>query len=246
MKATKILAIVMAAIMALAVFSLSAAADSLSLEDFAEPVTFGKQYDEKLPDNYNDNTYSFTLKGKSRVSIKLVSYAKQSIFSGTYVQVYDKSENKYEAAVKIEVGTKETDGLLKSVKSSTLFGGEELFSGTLTYALPSAGTYYVRFGTINSSDSGKDFNFTLKQTLITSAASDATPVMTVNLAKGAKLQFGTLLTNGKPTQAATWASSKADVASVDKSGNVTAKKKGQTTVTAKIGTSVLKFVVKVS
>ena len=71
------------------------------------------------------------------------------------------------------------------------------------------------------------------------------PVLTITLAKGTTAKFGSIQSDGKPASAVKWASSKAEVASVDKNGTVTADKKGQTTVTAKIGTSVLKFVVKV-
>ena len=160
-----------------------------------------------------------------------------------------------------------TDGAEFFVPNDTKFNTGRLFgiefiwndntqkvNGTNSVVLE-PGTYYITFNTpayMKPNVLPGNVTFSITNPKPKSAPAPATlapakpPVLTVTLAKGTKIPFGSIQSDGTPTAAATWASSKAEVASVDKNGNVTAKKKGQTTVTAKIGKNVLKFVVKVA
>ena len=235
MKITKILAIIMAVITALAMFQLSAGAEEKSLDEAAKTAKFGQTVENYLTNSENDNTYKFVLPSSTTLNVNFTSFAKI-----TCVTVYDSNGN----AVAFTDG-KFSTGDFYIPNSNTVSWNEKVHksAGTFTYTLLK-GTYFVTFGNNNTSHSSSVFSFSLTTP---KTATTSTAALKINLKAGEKISLGTIMIpTGKATAVPEWTSSSANVASIDASGNVTAKKKGQTTVTAKIGTSVLKFVVKVS
>ena len=249
MKTAKIIAGLTATVAAAVMFTLAAAADRLS--DNGKPIELGMSYVREVTDNPDTATYKFTIPEKAAYDVKFEIEADSS-----NVHIYNTEGAEFFVAkdAKLNSGSYEYN-MSNGIDGFRWNNNTQKVNGTNSVVLD-PGTYFITFDIYDNWSqmkikSGK-VTFSITNPKPKPAPVPATPapakppVLTTTLAKGATAQFGSIQSDGNPTAAATWASSKAEVASVDKNGTVTAKKKGQTTVTAKIGASVLKFVVKVA
>ena len=116
-------------------------------------------------------------------------------------------------------------------------------SGEFTYKVKK-GTYYLK--TVCGWDSGK---LKLTATFPTSdeGTSDAKiDALTLSVKKGTKLSFGTMITGTADLSDIKWSTSDKKVATVSSTGTVKAVAKGSATITAKIGSSSVKIIIKVT
>ena len=120
----------------------------------------------------------------------------------------------------------------------------KLGAGKVTYFLKK-GTYYMMIKCTNF-EKGK-FKFTPKYPTSEEGASDAKiDALTLSVKKGTKLSFGTMITGTADLSDIKWTTSDKKIATVSSTGTVKAVAKGSATITAKIGSSSVKIVIKVT
>ena len=117
-------------------------------------------------------------------------------------------------------------------------------TGKITYDLKK-GTYYLKV-VCDDYNEGK-FKFTPKYPTSEEGSSDAKiDALTLSVKKGTKLSFGTMITGTADLSDIKWTTSDKKIATVSSTGTVKAVAKGSATITAKIGSSSVKIVIKVT
>lgn len=117
-------------------------------------------------------------------------------------------------------------------------------TGKITFDLKK-GTYYLK---VECDDYNKGkFKFTPKYPTSDEGSSDAKiDALTLSVKKGTKLSFGTMITGTADLSDIKWSTSDKKVATVSSTGTVKAVAKGSATITAKIGSSSVKIIIKVT
>lgn len=243
MRFKKILAAALAAVMTAAMLLIPASAESIAKT--AKTRYNGDSFSIKLNNtDYHDYKVKLTKSGNLKISLT-------STCSETRIRLFDSDGNSLsisESASSATSGSVYASvwGYANCSWNSTM----EKFKGTVVYKDLGKGTYYLRIYKDSSytkySGEGKtSIKLTFPgETAEESGSSEtkASPSLAATLKAGETLPLGVADADGTVT----WTSSKPSVAEVDKSGKVTAKKAGSTTVTAETGKTTLKIEIIVS
>lgn len=220
----KIAAALVAAVMAVTAFAVTASADSIY--DTAKEITSGKE--NKVTGVGSGSCVDYKVKVTKSGTLNLNITAG---FKWGYLWVYDSEGNalSYESYEMIS-------GEMNSTNDQRLYmtwnKATEKIKIKASYSV-SKGTYYIRFQ--NAYSSYGDQKVSLTATFPSGAVSKAKiSYLTLKVSKGAVAELGTVMSGSGKVE---WTSSKASVASVNSNGRVTAKAKGSAIITAKCGTS---------
>lgn len=230
MKHTKrILAVLLAAVMAFGALALTSFADSIY--DTAKAIPSGKTQTASGV-GYNDNVdYKFTAAKAGTLTISATAG-----MSHAYLYLYDSDGNTINCdECKMTSGTysQKSDSIYFTWNRAT-----EKIKFTATYTV-SKGTYYIRL--CNDWDKG-DGKVELKATYPTSSSSSAKiSCLSLEMEVGDSVKLGAVLNPADSDDDVTWKSSKKSVATVSSTGKITAKKTGTATITATCGTSKVKI-----
>ena len=237
-KITKILSVIMAAVMLVAALCVSAGAESI--EDTAKAIDSGKKVSftpevSAWSNQYKD--YKVVLSEKGTLKLSFTSLAKE-----VNVLLLDSNGD-----------TVEPSESKASTGSVTFWSGKaylkwnnnvEKFKGSVSYKSLKKGTYYVRMWVAYPYKTGKvSVSFKYPQKTEKEAADGTISCLSVSLKKGESLQFGAVI-EGEGT--VEWSSTKKSVAAVSSDGKIMAKSKGTATIEAKLGKSSVKIKVNVT
>ena len=241
MKAKKVLSVLLSLVMAvttMAVFTVSASAADI------QELTSGEQY-----------SYTFSKKGEDvsyKVNVSKAGTLKIAFSTGISLldfSVTDSSDHM--------LSVSEKDSTLGSVGSNFIYGYQEIkwnsveqkYKGTLSYKVEK-GTYYINLR-LGGTNGGSKVTFkavfpSATKTTTTSSSSDATiTYIVIPMKVGDTLSLGTAL-SAASEEKVTWKSSKSTVAKVTSAGKITAKAEGTAVITATLGSSSQKIMVKVT
>jgi len=237
---TKILSVIMAAVMLVAALCVSAGAESI--EDTAKAIDSGKKV-SFTPEagtiwGAPSRDYKVVLSEKGTLRLTFNTRSEK-----TEVEVMDSNGNRIALS-----DSDVTTGWVSSGKITSIHWNTnvEKFSGKLYYKSLKKGTYYVRICNAGSSYdvNGKlSVSFKYPQKTEEEAADGTISCLSVSLKKGESLQFGAVI-EGEGT--VEWSSTKKSVAAVSSDGKITAKSKGTATIEAKLGKSSVKIKVNVT
>lgn len=239
-KITKILSVILAAVMLMTMLCVTSSADSI--EDTAKAIDSGSKVSFKPTGEWKD--FKVTLSEKGTLRLNITTKSKYSL-----LKVLD-SNGKSVKPTSEDIATGYTG-------YSSLNGWNELhwnsslekFSGKILYESLSKGTYYVRLGNYTSWYSfypvnGKmSVSFKYPQAATNEEETGTISSLSVTLKKGETLQLGAVI-EGEGTPK--WTTSKKSVATVDSSGKITAKSAGTANIKATLGKSTVKIQVKVT
>lgn len=211
---------ILAAALAAVTFALAMAvpASAESIFDSAKNIDSGKKVSKTL-DRGKSMDYKITPTEKGTATVKVT--AKTFMF---YFYVYDEDGNdvSYDYG-KITMGSKD----LTSKKGFFWDKNAETFKGTFSFDVKANKTYYVQIKRYDwSYDGNGKFEASFKYP---SGETEPSALMTMTVKAGDTVQLGA---NGDN---ASWSTSKKSVATVSKSGLVTAVKKGKAVITLKCG-----------
>lgn len=239
-KITKILSVIMAAVMLVAALCVSAGAESI--EDTAKAIDSGKKV-SFTPEagtiwGAPSRDYKVILSEKGTLRLTFNTRSEK-----TEVEVMDSNGNRIALS-----DSDVTTGWVSSGKITSIHWNTnvEKFSGKLYYKSLKKGTYYVRIRNANSSYdvNGKlNVSFKYPQKTEEEAADGTISCLSVSLKKGESLQLGAVI---EGEGAVEWSSTKKAVAAVSSDGKITAKSKGEATIEAKLGKSSVKIKVNVT
>ena len=216
MKLKRILAAALAAVTFALAMAVPASADSIF--DTAKNIDSGKKVSKTL-DTGKSMDYKITPTEKGTATVKVT--AKTFMF---YFYVYDEDGNDvlYDYD-NITMGSKD----LSSKKGFFWDNNAETFKGTFSFDVKANKTYYVQIKRYNWSSQGSGkFEASFKYP---TGETEPSALMTMTVKAGGTVQLGA---NGDN---ASWSTSKKSVATVSKSGLVTAVKKGKAVITLKCG-----------
>lgn len=233
-KITKILSVLMAAVMLMAALCVPASAAS-NLKS-AKMIDSGKKI-SYTPELGEERLYKVELSKAGNLKLNITSAS-----FGTIVTVYDGDMAEEFKPEKIE----KTAGHIYGSPEVKIYisSGAAASKCALEYKLKK-GTYIIAVRTgQNGSVNGKtSVTFTYPQDKSESSDSAKITSFTVTLKKGGALQLGTILSGDGTVK---WSTSKKAVATVSSKGKVTAKAKGTAVITAKTGDSSMKITIKVT
>lgn len=246
-KITKILSVIMAAVMLMTALCVPASAadefKSAKLVNSGSKVSFSlkadKTYDDgRFKGNGIAKIFKIELSKKGTLQLDIVSAV-----SKTTIQVLD--EDGAEAFRQNE--KKITTGVYSTYKTNEYLSWDsdvKKSKATLKYNLEK-GTYYIKiFGDSGAKVAGKtSITFNYPQEKAESSDSAKITSFAITLKKGDSIQLDAIL-SGEGT--VKWSTSKKAVATVTGKGKVTAKAKGTAVITAKTGDSSMKITVKVT
>ena len=246
-KITKILSVIMAAVMLMTALCMPvSAADEFSsakLINSGSKVSFTTKYNDYTSSGKGwglgiPNTYKVKLSEDGTLKLTVVSQT-----GSIYVQLLDSDASEYIDYTKMTCSTGTAQHHHEGYAWIHTNSNLEKSKTVLEYKLKK-GTYFVRvIGTSNSKISGKtSISFSYPQAETSESSTEITS-FTVTLKKGDTLKLGAIL-SGDGT--VTWSTSKKAVATVTTKGKVTAKGKGTAVITAKTGNSSMKITVKVT
>lgn len=233
----KLLAAALAAVMTAAMLLLPAGAESIA--NTAKSRKSGESFSIKLADG-KDHDYKVKLTKGGDLKINLTSACYE-----TDIYLYDTDGNKLKAS---ENASSVTSGRIyvssfSSAANCTWNSTMEKFKGTVVYKDLDKGTYYIRICRDSNTYSGQGkatVKFTFPgETAEESEKSESAPSLSITVKKGETLDLGTVSAGSDVT----WSSSDKATASVDKSGKVTASKKGSAVIKAKAGSTTLSITV---
>lgn len=220
----KIAAALVAAVMAITAFAVTASADSIY--DTAKEITSGKE--NKITGVGYGSCVDYKVKVTKSGMINLNITAG---FNYGSLWVYDSEGNalSYESYEMISGEMYSTDNQELYVKWNA---ATEKIKFKASYSV-SRGTYYIRFKHAGVYDG--DNKVSLTATFPSATVSKAKiSYLTLKVSQGDVAELGTVLSGSGSVE---WTSSKASVATVNSSGKVTAKAKGSAIITAKCGSS---------
>lgn len=237
-KITKILSVILAAVMLMTMLCVTSSA--ASIEDTAKAIDSGSKVSFK-PDANTKKDYKITLSEKGTLKLNITSKT-----TTVFVQLLDSNGN--------QVDFDSENANVTTGSCGATFGGYarlewnsslEKFSGKISYKSLAKGTYYVRiWRDYGGSTVGKtSVSFTYPQASSDDEETGTISSLSVTLKKGDTLQLGTVI-EGEGTPK--WTTSKKSVAAVDSSGKITAKSAGTATIKATLGKSTVKIQVKVT
>lgn len=237
-KITKILSVLLAAVMLMATLCVTSSADSV--EDTAKAIDSGKKV-SFTPDANIKKDYKITLSEKGTLKLNITSKT-----ATVFVQLLDSNGNQ------VDFDSENANVTTGSCRTS--FGGNarlewnssfEKFSGKISYKSLAKGTYYVRiWRDYGYASKGKtSVSFTYPQASSNDEETGTISSLSVTLKKGETLQLGAVI-EGEGTPK--WTTSKKSVATVDSSGKITAKSAGTANIKATLGKSTVKIQVKVT
>lgn len=240
MKVKKIISLFLSAVMA--VTAAAALAVSASAEDVKE-LTSGDQLTISLDSagkNYGYD-YKINVAKKGTLTIALSSNIRQ-----VNIKVTDTESN----TIKSDK-TKDTLGSSKYVDkyegTAFYWNTTELkYKGSVTYTLEK-GTYYVKIYRWYNGNYGATSNKVTFKATFPTAEEESKITFTsfvLPMKVGDTTTLGTDLSD--TTQTITWKSSKTSVATVTKKGKITAKAAGTATITATVGSTSIKIIIKVT
>ncbi len=219
----KILAIAMVMVMALTALTFSGGAESI--EDTAINIASGKTVSATLPTKYSSANYKINATNSGTLKITLTSY-----LSACRVYVYDSYGNEVKVSDHILTSS---DYTVNQKGQSSFYASwqpiVERFDGTISYQV-TKGTYYIRIE--NRLYQNGDIKLTATFPSTTTSKGKLY-YLSLTVDKGDTIKLGAVVSSGSKV---TWTSSKPAVASVS-GGNVTAKTKGSTIITAKCGST---------
>lgn len=240
-KITKILSVILAAVMLMTTLCVTSSA--ASIEDTAKAIDSGSKV-SFTPDTsglfggseeYKDFKVKLSEKGTLKLTISTVS-------KDTRVKLIDSNGNTVECSE-----TSATTGNIYYKKEISLSWNSnvEKFKGVIKYKSLAKGTYYVRIWNDSFSEvKGKmSVSFSYPQASSDDEETGTISALSVTLKKGDTLQLGTVI-EGEGTPK--WTTSKKSVATVDSDGKVTAKSAGTANIKATLGKSTVKIQVKVT
>lgn len=232
MKVKKIVGLFLSAVMAVtatAVFTVSASAESIAKT--AKAAESGKTYSANIKSDYGDYKFDVSEEG----TLKLTVYSYITVIG---IQLLDKSGD----YVKPSSASSSEGDLLGYGQEHRLVWSSAMEDGKASFKYNvEKGTYYLRL--IPRGYSGKvSFKATFPTAEEESKITFTSFVLPMKV--GDTITLGTDLSD--TTQTITWKSSKTSVATVTKKGKITAKAAGTATITATVGSTVLKIMVKVT
>ncbi len=249
-KITKVLSVLMAAVMLMT--ALCVPASAASIEDTATKITSGKSYSKNMVKGYNDGhygtyaDYKIVCAKSGTISIKMTSTTKY-----IDLHLYDSNFNLVEVySTNVTTGNSPKGGAGYDYAAYDWNATAEKSVSTTKWNVKK-GTYYLRIN--NSSDSygykcmaGKiTFTATFPSSSSSSSSSSAKiSYLSIEVPKGSKMQLAAVV-SAKTSQSVSWSSSKSSVVSVTSKGKITAKAKGTAVITAKLGSSTMKIRIKV-
>ena len=222
----KIAAALVAAVMAITAFAVTASADSIY--DTAKEITSGKE------NKVTGVGYSGCADYKIRVTKS--GTLSMNITAGlecVFIYVYDSDGNQlsYEDYEMISGNMYSTDD---QRLRATWNKATEKIKLKASYTV-TKGTYYVRVQRDSWYSAGGDCKISLTATFPSATVSKAKiSYLTLKVSQGDVAELGTVLSGSGSVE---WTSSKTSVATVNSSGKVTAKAKGSAIITAKCGSS---------
>lgn len=220
-------AALLSAVMLVCALSIPVGAESIF--DTAVSISSGKKYTKEVKKDQNVD-YKISVSKSGTLTLKV---SVNLCWSTT--DVLDEEGGKLEfEKVNVTSGTHYNDGDCQWDNNT------EMFAATFTYEVKK-GTYYIRVHN-GTYDKGKvnvtaTFPANEKKAKLTGIA--------VPLKKGSTLQLSAA-TSASTKETITWSSSNTAVATVSKTGKVTAKKKGTAVITAKLGSSKASIVIQVT
>lgn len=232
-KFTKIISVLMAAVMVVSALCVTAFADTTSK---AKAVDSGKKI-SYTPELGEERLFKVNLSKAGTLKLNIVSAS-----FGTFVTVYDSDMAE-------EFKPEEVENIAGHIYGSPevniyISSGAAKSKCNIEYKLKK-GTYIiaVRTGQNGSVDGKTSVSFSYPQDKSESSDSAKITSFSVTLKKGSTLQLGTILSGEGDV---TWSTSKKSVATVSKNGKITAKAKGTAVITAKTGDSSMKITIKVT
>ena len=236
MKVKKIISLFLSAVMAVtAAATLAVGASAAGIADTSTEIESGKSYTETIKASSNKD-YKFNVSSAGTLKVTLYSY-----FPKIFMLLYDESGTAVWAdSGEASVGKCSTTW---SDRSCSIFWSDAMENGKATFKFSvSKGTYYLRIHT-NTTGGGK---YAFKATFPSAEKESKTTFTSFVLPMkvGDALTLGTDLSD--TAQTITWKSSKTSVATVTKKGKITAKAAGTATITATVGSTSIKIIIKVT
>lgn len=221
----KIAAVLVAAVMAVTAFAVTASADSIY--DTAKEITSGKENKVTGVGDQACVDYKVKVTQNGILSLNIIAG-----FKWGNLWVYDSEGNalSYESYEMISGEMYSTNDQKLNMKWNE---ATEKIKFKAAYSV-SKGTYYIRFqhdDYVNSCDKKVSLTATFPSAAVSKAKIS---YLTLKVSKGDTAGLGTVLSGSGRVE---WTSSKASVATVNSNGKVTAKAKGSSVITAKCGSS---------
>lgn len=238
-KITKVLSVLMAAVMLMT--ALCVPASAASIESTAVKISSGKTYSTSLNSPGAEKNFKISVNKNGYLDLQFISTLER-----VDVTVYDSDGNK-QTCIKESVKTGEADNnTYYSWDNGCVFcywnRTFEKFSGTLRYEVKK-GVYYIQFERITG---GNENDLSITATFPSSSSSSSAKIsyLSIEVPKGSKMQLAAVV-SAKTSASVSWSSSKSSVVSVNSKGKITAKAKGSAVITAKLGSSTMKIRIKV-
>ncbi len=234
-KITKVLSVLMAAVMLMT--ALCVPASAASIEDTAKKISSGKEYSATIRDFDDCADYKIAV---SKSGILKIDFTIKARFTGIYVYDSDGNALDYDD-ISIKSGKYSSYSNYVEVNWNKTI---EKCVGAVTYKVKK-GVYYLRFDRTYGTDGSGKLNFTATFPSSSSSSSSAKiSYLSIEVPKGSKMQLAAVV-SAKTNQSVSWSSSKSSVVSVNSKGKITAKAKGTAVITAKLGSSTMKIRIKV-
>ncbi len=223
-------AALLSAVMLVCALSIPVSAESIF--DTAVSISSGKKYTKEVKKDQNVD-YKISVSKSGTFVLKV-----NSTFSYNFVTVLDSDGGRMEPD-KVEVKSGRSGYFQDHYDWDSK---TEMFAATLTFDVEK-GTYYIRVG--NEFSEAKKGKVIVTATFPTNENAAKLTGIAVPLKKGETLQLSAA-TSASTKETITWSSSNTAVATVSKSGKVTAKKKGTAVITAQLGSNKASIVIQVT
>ncbi|MDR0197091.1 MAG: Ig-like domain-containing protein [Oscillospiraceae bacterium] len=228
----RFLSAVLAAAMSMSL--LSAAVSAASIQDTAKELKIGGSVSGKLESSNKENPKDYYVKVTGTGVLKLTV---ESWTYETMISVYD-SDDRYIKPLSDDSETIQGRTNFRDKDTYISYDSTLKKSKVILHYEVKKGTYYIR---MNAGYANSTENFKLSAKANVKSVSEA--MFEITLKKGKSISLGTTFMSG---QSIKWESNKKSVAQVSSKGKITAKGKGNATITAKNGSDTIKIRVKVT